>query len=532
MNTLCQKRLWLSRLAILLVIASTVAGCSKGPEGKAQELMDAGMYDQARVVLSAAITKDPTDAKLHFMLGKVYLGSHDIPDAQASFDNATRLDADYGSEIGKTYYDQAVADQNESERDNLFQYAAHYDPSYRPKVGDFYKNLALGHLDDPIDVTDRYATSAISYDPGAAAEISEAILTKAPGESQDSWPFQRLTAAKALSIRLAPGSSGDWAKLFYDRLTAIGQNGDPSAILQFGDAVVSLDSSRVDAVAGFYLDSARNKLQTSPSDYHAATELLQQAANLQPSLSHQIADLAWSKVQHDLSNLKKLGQQAFSELFGICETRGTSESIGNSPDYRYARALKLWVDGSKSAAIQLLGEIASSAPPNSIAAIQARKLLAPPPAGKRLLENSQWWHFATWGFGPSGGKGIDIRPISIEIGQESIKLSFSVKSGNWQDLLLYSPTNNGACETLYLTDDVGGKFPSTTGWVGGRQSEFNSCATKVMFEPNEEVTLSSTFPMVSRGATAITLQSPDPDKAGHQGSWYWQNIGIKSGPFD
>ena len=531
MNLFLRKGPRLGCLFVTLAITTIASGCSKGPEGKAQELMDAGMYDQARVVLAAAITKDPTDASLHFMLGKVYLGSHDIPDAQASFDSATRLDADYGSQIGKTYCDQAIADQNESERDSLFQYAAHYDPSYKPKIAEFYKKLALDHLDDPIDVVDRYATSATSYDPAAASDISEAILNKARTGSQDSWPFERLTAAKGVSLKLAPGSSSDWAKLFYDRLTANGQNGNSTAILQFGDAVVSLDSSRLDSVANFYLDSAKTKLQASPADYHAATELLQQAANLQPNLSHKVADLAWSKIQHELSNLKTLGQQGFSELFGVCEARGVSESVGNSPDYRYARALKLWADGSKSAAIQLLGELASSAPSNSIAASQAKRLLAPPPTGKRLLDNSPWWHFATWGFGPSGGKGVDIRLISLEISQDSMKLSFSVKAGNWQDLLLYSPTNNGSCETLYLTDDVGGKFPSTTGWVGGRQAEFNNCATKIMFEPNEEVTLSATFPMVSRGATSISLTSPDPDKGGHQSSWGWQNIGIKSGPF-
>ena len=88
------------------------------------------------------------------------------------------------------------------------------------------------------------------------------------------------------------------------------------------------------------------------------------------------------------------------------------------------------------------------------------------------------------------------------------------------------------CEAVYILDDNGQKFYSTSGWQGGRQSRFNSCATQVSFDPNEEVILTAAFPMVSRGATSIRFVSPDPDNAGHQSQWYWQGIQLKSGPFD
>ncbi len=141
------------------------------------------------------------------------------------------------------------------------------------------------------------------------------------------------------------------------------------------------------------------------------------------------------------------------------------------------------------------------------------------------------FHFQTWSYG--GGQGVYIRLSSHEIQPDRIVLSFSVKSGDYQDLLLYAPRNMKKqfvenCEALYILDDKGQKFYSTTGWRGGHQTEFNSCTMAINFNPNEEVILTADFPMVSTGATSIKFVSPDPDNAGHQSAWYWQGINLKS----
>jgi len=166
---------------------------------------------------------------------------------------------------------------------------------------------------------------------------------------------------------------------------------------------------------------------------------------------------------------------------------------------------------------------------------RTRQILAPPTLGRRSVPHAAPFHFKTWTFGPGRGKGVQIELVSYEIQQDLIRLAFSVRSGGHKDLLLYALRNRGGfgsnCEALYIRDDNGHKFYSTTGWRGGRQSRFNSCATRITLDPGEEVVLSADFPMVSRGATSITFVSPDPDNAGHQGGWQWQDIRLKNGPF-
>jgi peptidylprolyl isomerase len=151
--------------------------------------------------------------------------------------------------------------------------------------------------------------------------------------------------------------------------------------------------------------------------------------------------------------------------------------------------------------------------------------------GKRATPGAPF-HFTTWSYGPGGGAGVDIQFISCKIQPDRITLSFSVRSGNHKDLLLYAARNlkeplEPDCEALYILDDNGQKFYSTSGWRGGRQAPFNSCATQIEFDPNESVILTADFPMVSRGATAIKFVSPNPDNAGHQDEWSWQGISLK-----
>lgn len=237
-----------------------------------------------------------------------------------------------------------------------------------------------------------------------------------------------------------------------------------------------------------------------------------------------------------LANLGALGSERFSQLFSLCETSLLPEAVRRSGRYRFAQALKLWSEGRRASAVEQLAAIASG-DPDSFEAGRAREILAPPALGKRGVDDVIPLHLKTWSFGPGRGKGVRIELASYEVKKHAITLSFSVRSGDHKDLLLYAPRSvqerfGRNCEALYILDDTGRKFYSTTGWRGGRQSRFNSCATQVEFDPTEEVILSAEFPMVSPGATSIRFVSPNPDNAGHQDEWSWSDIRLKNGPFD
>jgi hypothetical protein len=262
---------------------------------------------------------------------------------------------------------------------------------------------------------------------------------------------------------------------------------------------------------------------------------------VQAEPSAQDAEGAWGRVDGSLANLKTLGSSEFNALFSLCETSLLPESVRRSGRYKFAQALKLWVDGRRTSAIEKLAAIASSGG-DSFEASRAREILAPPAPGKREVHGATPFHFRTWSrgslgsVGASDGRGVYIQLVGYEVYSDRLTVSFSARSGAHKELLLYAPRTIregfSNCESLYVLDDNGQRFYSTNGWRGGRQSRLNSCATQISFGPNEEVILTAEFPMVSRGATSMRLISPDPDNAGHQSEWSWQGIQLKSGPFD
>lgn len=266
-------------LVVLLTLA--VCGCSKTPDNKAQEFMDAGMYEQAKVVLSSAVEANPTNPKLHFMLGQCFLAAGEPGQAQQAFDRATRLEPDYGKMIGKAYYDQGIAAVNDREREILFLLAARYDPSTKPATAAFYANAAIANLSSTVDQVERSAELAVSYDPAVGREIAAAILKKAKEESLGSRSLQHLEALSLLAVRLDPSNEGAWARLFFGWLTRDLALSDPETALSIGAAADARDPSLRKEIADLYMETAKAALSLSPIDSDLATRFFGASIDLQ-----------------------------------------------------------------------------------------------------------------------------------------------------------------------------------------------------------------------------------------------------------
>jgi len=138
----------------------------------------------------------------------------------------------------------------------------------------------------------------------------------------------------------------------------------------------------------------------------------------------------------------------------------------------------------------------------------------------------------TWDYGPGKGKGVDIQLVYVDVKQGKITVGFSVKSNGHKDILLYGkalkPDSSGYFygESLYIVDDKGKKVYSTTGFVGGRQSKFNSNANRINIDSGEEVIIFAEFPMVSNDAKSFRFVSPKLH--GHQNDWWWDRIPLES----
>jgi hypothetical protein len=80
---------------------------------------------------------------------------------------------------------------------------------------------------------------------------------------------------------------------------------------------------------------------------------------------------------------------------------------------------------------------------------------------------------------------------------------------------------------LYVQDNTGAKYVSTTGFVGGQQTNFNlyNFTRRINLKPHEEVVLSAKFPPLARNASSITFVSPALGR--WQPEWRWPGIGLK-----
>jgi hypothetical protein len=141
-------------------------------------------------------------------------------------------------------------------------------------------------------------------------------------------------------------------------------------------------------------------------------------------------------------------------------------------------------------------------------------------------------HVQTWGFG--GGTGVDVQLVQANVEPKGIEVVFRVHAGDHGDLLLYEPPgskhqrqNDTNFEELYVQDETGARFYSTTGLIGGRQSSFNNynLIRRVNFGPREEVVLSARFPSISTKTSTITFVSPALN--GWQNEWRWSPIALR-----
>lgn len=142
----------------------------------------------------------------------------------------------------------------------------------------------------------------------------------------------------------------------------------------------------------------------------------------------------------------------------------------------------------------------------------------------------------------AGGAGVDVQLVQVSLEAKHTELVFRVRARNSADLLLYEPPGSKDrkrsvfgtetkvdtdFEELYIQDDTGTKYYSTTGFIGGRQVSWNdyNFIRRINFGPREEIVLSAKFPAVSANASTITFVSPALN--GWQSEWRWTNINLR-----
>jgi tetratricopeptide (TPR) repeat protein len=94
--------------SIVLLMILVIPACFTSKEvTKAKEFLDAGMFDQAVILLKQEVQTDPKNAEAHMLLGTAYLGSGMNSLAEQELNTAIVLDSSVKQEASKRCYDVA-----------------------------------------------------------------------------------------------------------------------------------------------------------------------------------------------------------------------------------------------------------------------------------------------------------------------------------------------------------------------------------------------------------------------------------------
>lgn len=144
--------------------------------------------------------------------------------------------------------------------------------------------------------------------------------------------------------------------------------------------------------------------------------------------------------------------------------------------------------------------------------------------------------------GGQGGGGLEVQLLSAAFSERQFEVSFRVRSDDRGGFLLYEPPGGSArtrnifgkqvmvdrdLQEIYLSDDWGKKYYSTTGLAGGKQVNFDlyNFTRRINLAPREEVVLTASFPPLDGNASFVTFVSPGLSK--WQAEWRWPAISLK-----
>ena len=119
-------------VTVLLAVVLLGCACSGSKEvTKSKEFLDAGMFDQAIILLKQEVQTNPKNAEAHMLLGVAYLGSGMTALAEQELNTATVLDEGIKKETSKRCYEVAkyLVRNNKAQAHTALMKAKEYDLS-------------------------------------------------------------------------------------------------------------------------------------------------------------------------------------------------------------------------------------------------------------------------------------------------------------------------------------------------------------------------------------------------------------------
>jgi curved DNA-binding protein CbpA len=142
----------------------------------------------------------------------------------------------------------------------------------------------------------------------------------------------------------------------------------------------------------------------------------------------------------------------------------------------------------------------------------------------------------------AGRSNFSLQLLSVALSESKTVVTFRACTGEHRDFLLYEPPGGSSLERsvlgkrvvvdrgmeeLYLFDDSGTKYYSTSGLLGGEQLNFDlyNFTRRINLSDHQQLVLSVEFPALPRTASSVTFVSPA--LANWQPEWRVPSISLK-----
>lgn len=511
-----------------------ISSCGKSVEGKASELFDAGMFEQAKIYLTEEIVKDPKNASLHFLLGKCLLAANNLNQAQEEFNRAIRLDVDQADLIGAAYFEvgeKLLLEEKYEYARTLFGLVFKYDPNFeKTKIGNTYSEAAINKINVGDAESFKYLfLTAIYYNPNSIDRMHQAAKQKTENITSPN-EISLLTTLTQLFLTNVPEQSDYWIDLTYNFVNEHKNSISPERIISTLNLLASQNTQTKNKITKFYQERTRYELDQK--SYHAVSLYINSLNEMDYSALVLSLKNVWDEIKVNLDKIKNLGKNNFVTLFRLCNEFADDVEFSKSIEYTFADALYLYTSGYRDRSIIKFNEVIKKTSSESSINKLAASIIEPPKVGSRKIYSEP--------IRISGRRGnIDITLIELVIKVNEINLIFAAKAVDDKVKLLFIPKEReirgfGAVitgkELLNILDDNGKVFNAKNGFVGGNQDDFNNTVKEIQIRTFEEVILTVSFPLPSPGSTKVTFISPRLN--GWQSEWVWNDIILKNGPFD
>jgi len=487
---------------------------------KAQDFIEADMYEQAIALLDEEIQAEPKNAPAHLLLGQCQLATGRVGDAEQSFRRVTVLDSDLGFQIGSVVVAAAKAKLREEQYADaigLMALAEKYDPKKAEQTAELSLDAAKS-LFNARRYKDAFVflNNAVAKDQTTkptAAQALYAVLQSQLGKTTD--PDGELDKVAQACVELQPSLRNKTANLYLELGRSILRSDEmrlDAALTKGITKAVRLDPNLA-PLAGEFLFSAAMQSRNHAISVKAASAACELHKALSPKARAFLLEVAEKSYRQ--------GQiEEFKDAFGAAETLSRSTTQPIMDRELCLKALFAYFSSNRVDAIKVLRTLKNS--DDEFAKSTADAILGPPGTGRHAVGKAVEWKDLGW----TGPMRIEITHFDVTQDHKIVLHFTAVNRAPKLNKLMFG--FRGEEEWFpYIVDDNGKKlFPLITFQEGNQEAgnEDGQCRN-IILNKGESVNLSLTFPMTSEGASQFDFVSPKLN--GWQWEWSMKNISLK-----